>query len=141
MLADRRPDFQKRQNDAAAARKALLEKARQVAEDPALAERKRQRAEIVRNREIRVAEREAARKAREAEEARLRQLEEERLAAEAARLAEEERLRKIEEEKLAEMIRIEEAEKMVALLAEQKAARDARYAARKAAKKERRKGI
>jgi hypothetical protein len=38
------------------------------------------------------------------------------------------------------MIEAEEAEKATALAAEQKAARDARYAARKAAKKERRRG-
>lgn len=130
MFADRRPDFQKRQSDAAAARQALLEKARKVAEDPGLAERKAQRAETIRAREIRAAERKAARKAREAE-----------LAADAIRKAEEERLRLIEEEKLTEMLRLEEAEREVALLAEQKAARDARYAARKAAKKQRRKGI
>ena len=37
-------------------------------------------------------------------------------------------------------IQKEEEERSLALLAEQKAARDARYAARKAAKKERRKG-
>ncbi|MEX0954577.1 MAG: DUF6481 family protein [Rhizobiaceae bacterium] len=129
MFADKRPDFQKRQSDAAAARQELLEKARKVAEDPGLAERKLQRAETVRAREIRAVEREAARKARKAE-----------LAAEAVRTAEEERKRLIEEEKLAEMMRLDEADREVALLAEQKAARDARYAARKAAKKQRRKG-
>jgi hypothetical protein len=130
MFDDRRPDFQKRQSDAIAARKALLEKARKVAEDPGLAERKQQRAEIALAREKRAAERKAARKVREAE-----------IAAETARKAEEERLRLIEEEKLAEKARIEEAERAVALLAEQKAARDERYAARKLAKKQRRKGV
>ena len=79
--------------------------------------------------EFLLAEREAARLAREAE-----------LAAEAARQAELAAKAKREAEELEALIAAEKAEAEARLLAEQKAARDARYAARKAAKKERRRG-
>ena len=71
------PDLQERQSGAAAARKAALDKFRAASEDPEVAKRLAERAEIHKARQIRVAEREAARKVREAE-----------LAAEAARQAE-----------------------------------------------------
>jgi membrane protein involved in colicin uptake len=123
------PDLEKRQSAAAAAKKALLERFRAASEDPRIAEKQAERAAIVAAREKRMAEREAAKRAREAEQA-----------AEAARLAEAERLARIEEEKLQALIEAEKAEAEARLLAEQKAARDARYAARKAAKKVRRRG-
>ncbi len=121
--------FKERQADAAAAKRAMLERARSVASDDALAERRAEREKIVEARNVRAAEREAARIAREAEEA-----------AAAERAAEAARLAAIEEEKLAAAIKAEEEERHAALLIQQKADRDARYAARKAAKKDRRKG-
>ena len=79
-------------------------------------------------------ERKALAAARE-ERARLKAEEKARAAAdaEAARIAAEERLKREAEEAAieAERLKREEADKLVQLLAEQKAARDARYAARK----------
>jgi hypothetical protein len=122
-------DFQDRQSNAAAAKKQLLEKFRAAANDPGLAERQAERAAIHEARLVREAEREKARKIREAELA-AQAAREAELAAQAAREAEEVR-------KAAELA---EAEAALALLAEQKATRDKRYAARKAAKKARRRG-
>ena len=73
----RSPDVLERRNNAAAVKKAMLEKFRAAAQDPALEEARLKRIAINEAREIRAAEREAARKVREAE-----------LAAEAARQAE-----------------------------------------------------
>ncbi len=115
--------FGDRLKDAAAARAAQLEKAR--AKMAALAETKperdAERAKIAAER----AQREEQR--RHEKEARLKREAEERVAAEAARIqaervAEEERNRAANEER----------EKLAKLLTDQKAARDARYAARKA---------
>lgn len=107
-FSDKFTDRQRAANDA---RKAMLErfKAQPGPDDPAVQARAAERARIAEQRE-------QARLAREA-----RKAEEKRLAEEAA---------------LAEMIRIEEEKKAAAeaaalLLIEQKAARDARYAARK----------
>jgi hypothetical protein len=121
-------DLKDRQKNASEARKVMLEKFLAKAEDPVLEQRRVERAAIEEARRIRQAEREQARK-----------IEDERLAAEAAlraaaeaeakRLAEEEAIRKTKEE----------ADIMMTLLAEQKAARDARYAARKAASKKKKK--
>jgi hypothetical protein len=122
-------DFQERQGNAAAAKKQMLEKFRAAANDPGLAERQAARTAIHEARLVREAEREKARKVREAELA-AQAAREAELAAQAAREAEEVR-------KAAELA---EAEAALALLAEQKAARDKRYAARKAAKKARRRG-
>lgn len=122
-------DPQERQKNAIAARLAMLEKHRAALNAPELAQRLAERKAVHEARLARMAEREEARKQREAELAR-----EAALAAERAREAER------EAQRLEELRQAEEAEKQLALLAEQKAARDARYAARKAAKKMRRRG-
>jgi len=114
--------FGDRLSDAQKARQAMLDKAR--AKLAALAETKpnrdAERAKIAADREKREEQR------RLEKEARLKREAEERAAAEAARLeaerlAAEEAHRKASEEKM----------KLAQLLADQKAARDARYAARK----------
>ena len=96
---------------------------------PRLAERQAARAAIHEARLARMAEREKARQAREAE-----------LAAQAAREAELAAQAAREAEAAKAAAEAAEAERAEALLAEQKAARDERYAARKAAKKVRRRG-
>jgi hypothetical protein len=118
------PDFHDRLKDAAEARKALLAKLQAAPrpDDPVMIEKRRERQAIA-----------EARVERQAERARVRQAEkaaQEQAAAEAERLAAEEAAR------LAAEVVAREA----ALAAEQKAARDERYAARKLAKKQRRKG-
>jgi hypothetical protein len=120
------PDLNDRQSHAAAAKKALLEKFRAAAADPTIEQR---RAAYEAESLARKAIRDAARKKREAEEA--------IATARAAELAEKARR---EAEEFAALATAEAAEREAALKAEQKAARDARYAARKAAKKERRRG-
>jgi len=116
---------------AAEAKQKMLEKFKKsmVMDDPAKIEIRRQREAIVAARAEREAQRATARLQREAELARQAQI-----AAEAAAAA------KRAAEELAAREAAEQAEREAALLAEQKAARDARYAARKAAKKERRRG-
>jgi hypothetical protein len=125
------PDFRQRQDDAAAAKKAMLGKFRATPgpDDPAVAERRRAREAMLAERAARAAQREAAKRAHEAElaEQAIRAAE---LAAQAERDAAEARAR----------AEAERAEREAVILAEQKAARDERYAARKAAKKQRRKG-
>ena len=108
MTAYKDKDFGERLSTAAAARKATLEKfrAKPGPDDPAVAERRAARQALVVAREARLAEREAARKAEKAREAAREE--------EAARQA------------------AEQTDRDVALEAERKAARDARYAARKA---------
>ena len=108
MTAYKDKDFGERLSAAAAARKATLERfrAKPGPDDPAVAERRAARQALVVAREARVAEREAARKAEAAREAARE--------AEAARQA------------------AEQTDRDAALEAERKAARDARYAARKA---------
>jgi len=107
------PNLQERQNASAEAKKAMLEKFRASPgpDDPAVVERRAAREAMLAERTARAAQREAAKRAHEAE-----------LAEQAARAA------------------AEQAEREAAALAEQKAARDERYKARKAAKKQRRKG-
>src|SRR5712691_3503042 len=61
------PDLQQRQSNAAAAKKAMLEKFRAASEDPAVAKRHATRAAVNEQRLVRVAEREAAKKLRAAE--------------------------------------------------------------------------
>lgn len=103
--------FAERQDAAAKARQALLERARALApgNDPGFAERQAQRQAVALAREARIAERRAAKAAEAAAKA--------AAAAEALRIAEEERVA---------------AEKAAAeLAARQKAIRDAKYAARK----------
>jgi hypothetical protein len=118
------PDFNDRQTNAVAARKALLDKFRAAASDPALEQR---RAAYEAESLARKAVREEARRKREAEER--------AAAALAAQRAEQARR---EAEEAAARAAAEAAERELALRAEQKAARDARYAARKAAQKRRR---
>jgi hypothetical protein len=107
--------FDERRSAAADAKKAALEKFRAKAAeiDSTFAERQAAAIKLRDERDKRTAEREAAKRARE-EEAK-------RAAEQAAREAEEKRLQKETEERA----------KITELLAAQKAARDARYAARK----------
>jgi hypothetical protein len=114
--------FGDRLGDAQKARAAMLEKARAklTVLNETKPERDAERAKIAAER----AKREEQRKADK--EARLKREAEERAAAEAARI-EAERLAAIERDRAAN----EEREKLARLLTEQKAARDARYAARK----------
>jgi hypothetical protein len=114
--------FGDRLGDAQKARTAMLEKARakMATLNESKPERDAERAKVVAEREKREEQRRLEKEARQKREA------EERAAAEiarleAARLAEEERNRKANEEKT----------KLAQLLNDQKAARDARYAARK----------
>jgi membrane protein involved in colicin uptake len=123
------PELKDRQATADAAKKAMLEKFRAASQDPAIEEQRVKRAAIHEARLVRGAEREAAKKAREAELA-AQAAREAELAAQAAREAEEAKARAA----------AAEADRVAMLEAEQKAARDARYAARKADKKVRRRG-
>src|SRR6266852_5711261 len=106
------PDHQQRQSAAAAAKQAMLQKFCAASEDPEVARRHAARVAMNEARLVRMAEREAAKRAREAE-----------LAEQAARAAE-----------LAAQAQ-REAEEADALLAAQRADRDAQYAARKGSKK------
>ncbi len=118
--------FTDRLEAAAKAKQAQLERARAKSpqNDPEFAKRQAERKRQAEERETRLAAR-AAEKAADAQRA-----SERRVADEAAR---------IEADKLAEVARLkarrEEADRLVALAAEQKAARDARYAARKQRKR------
>jgi hypothetical protein len=114
--------FNDKLQDQAKARAAQLERARAKSpqNDPDFAKRQAERKKLAEEREARIAQR-AAEKAEEARLAAERKATEAAAKAEADKLAEEERLR----------LRREEADRLVALAAEQKAARDARYAARK----------
>jgi hypothetical protein len=117
--------FADRLGTAHKARKAMLERVRAMpsADDPAVTGRKAARQAISAAREVRLAERESDRiaaQARKAEERLVHEVneQEKRLAKEAAETVE----------------RAEEADRQAALEVAQKAARDARYAARKARK-------
>jgi hypothetical protein len=123
------PDLQQRQRDAAAAKKATLEKFRAASDDPDVAMRHATRVAMNEARSVRIAEREGAKRAREAE-----------LAEQATRAAELALQAQREAEKVEALAAAEKAEREALVAAEQKVARDARYAARKAAKKERRRG-
>lgn len=119
--------FGDRLQAAAKAKQALLERAKAKANDPALAEKRAAHAALAAEREKREAQRSAEKRAAEERAAA------ERAAAEAAR-HEAERL----EAERRETEERAEADRLVALAAEQKAARDARYAARKARQKKKR---
>jgi Family of unknown function (DUF6481) len=110
----REPEFVERQIAAANARKAMLEKFRARAADPAAVAQQQTRA-------AEAADRDAARKIRETEKA-----------AKKTRDAEAAAAAKREATAAAERALTEKAERERALKAEQKSARDARYAARKA---------
>jgi hypothetical protein len=115
--------FDDRLTAAANAKKALLEKflAKTAASDPGLAERQSARQRIATAREIRVTERQALRRENEARAAAV-------AAAEAAALAAEQTARDVAAAEQA----VSDAAAALALEGEQKIARDARYAARKA---------
>lgn len=119
MKAPKNSEFQDRLTLAAKAKTAMLERfrARPGPDDPAVLERKAAQAAIDAAREIRAAERKQAREA------------------EAARKAAEQAARVLEESaKAAEQVaqKAADAARLIQLAAEQKAARDARYAARQA---------
>jgi len=111
MSGFREPGFADRQKAAQQAKRDLLNKfkAQPGQDDPDVAKRRAEREAIAANRE-------KARLAREAEKAEAKRREEEAAAAEAARIAREKQ---------------EEEERLAMLEVEQKAKRDARYAARK----------
>ncbi|MGI3779086.1 MAG: DUF6481 family protein [Janthinobacterium lividum] len=119
MSAFKGAGFNDRRDAAANAKKALLEKfkSRPAADDPAILQKQAEMKAIADAREVRAAERA---KLKEADLVRLR-AEEEAALVEKARLAAE-----AEEQRLAALEREE------AIKAERKAARDAKYAARKA---------
>jgi Family of unknown function (DUF6481) len=129
MSSFRSPDVLERRNNAAAVKKAMLEKFRAAAQDPALDRQRLNRIAVNEARTGRIVTREAAKKVREAE-----------LAAQAALAAERAALAQREVEQAEALAATEAAERATALAATQKAERDARYAARKAAKKVRRRG-
>ena len=113
----KQPDFLERQEAAAKARQAALEKFRAKAADPALAER-------LTARTAGAAERKASRTVRENEKA-VKKARDAELAQQAERDA----------VKAAERAKAESADRKLKLQAEQKVARDARYAARKSRSK------
>ena len=117
MAGFKNPNFIERQEAAAKAKKAALEKFLAKAADPALAER-------LTARTASAADRKAVRNARETEKA-------ETKARDAERALKAERDAALQ----AERDKAERAERELALQAEQKAARDARYAARKSKSK------
>jgi Family of unknown function (DUF6481) len=116
-------DVSKRLATAKSAKQEMMTRfrARPAEDDPGVIERKAARLATSQAREARIAEREAADRAKAEREA----IEEKAREAEAARLALEQAEREAVERRA-------EADREVALLAEQKIARDARYAARKA---------
>ena len=119
----RTPDFKDRLSAASAAKKAQIERARAIADDPARLRRIEARSEIIAARNIRIAERERVRREAIAREAA------ERAAAEAAEAAALEAARKAEEEareaRLLEQARLDAAAaaKLEALLAIRRAGR------------------
>ena len=122
------PNFKDRLSAASAAKKAQLERARAIAEDPERLERIKVRSEIIAARNIRITERE--RDKREAIEREVA----ERAAAEAAEAAAHEAARKVEEE--ARTARLaEEARLDAAAAAEREAILAIRRAGRKAKKR------
>ena len=120
------PDLQKRQTDAAAAKSAQLIKYRRAVEDPAVPVRAAARMVLNDARLARAADRTAVKKLRQAEEAE-EDARRENLALQAER----------EAETLAAAVAAEISEREATRTAEQKAVRDARYAARKTKKQHR----
>lgn len=120
------PDLQKRQTDAAAAKSAQLIKYRRAVEDPAVPVRAAARMALNDARLARAADRTAVKKLRQAEEAE-EDARRENLALQAER----------EAETLAAAVAAETREREATRTAEQKAVRDARYAARKTKKQHR----
>ncbi len=118
MKAFKSPTFSERLGTSTSARKAALERfrARPAPDDPAVVEQRAARQAVAAARELRAAERSQTRQAEEARQA--------------AELAAREQAERAERE--ARQLR--EADEQIALEAERKAARDNRYAARKARK-------
>jgi hypothetical protein len=129
MSSFRSPNLLERRNNAATLKKVMLEKFRAARQDPAFEQHRLKRIAVNVARVLRAAEREAAKKVREAE-----------LAAQGARAAELAAQAHREAEEAETLAKAQAAERAAALAAEQKAGRDARYAARKTAKKIRRRG-
>jgi membrane protein involved in colicin uptake len=129
LLGFKHPKLEDRRWAADAAKKAMQEKFRAALQDPAREDQRAKRLAIHNARLVRMAEREAAKKATEAKLA-AQAAHEAELAIQAAREAEEANIRAA----------TEEAERAAALMAQQKAERDARYVARQAAHKVRRRG-
>lgn len=121
--------FQERQAAATTAKKALLERSKEIAADPAIAQRRAERQELAKARQVRAEARAAEKKVAA-----------EKMAADAARAEEANQQAAAEAALLQVALQHEEDQRQMAVLAEQKTARDAKYAARKAAKKDRRKG-
>ena len=124
MSSFRSPDLLERRNNSANVKKVMLEKFRAAGQDPAFEQERLKRFAVNEARVARTAEREAAKKVREAE-----------LVAQAARAAELAAQAQCETEKAEALAKAKAAERDAALAAEKKAERDARYAARKTAKK------
>jgi hypothetical protein len=124
------PDFGQRRKESVQAKKAMIEKFRAAPgpDDPVVAERQAARERVVLERSTRLAKREAAKRAHEAQ-----------LAEQAARDAEMAAQAAREAAQISARAKADQAERDAALQAEQKTARDQRYAQRKAAKKQRRK--
>jgi hypothetical protein len=132
------PSFEDRRSDAAKAKETTLAKFRKSPGplDPITIQKDRERAAITAARAARAAERELARQAQEAET-----IVQAGISAETERLLAEQAAREAtEQSKRDAALKAEQVERDVALKAEQKATRDVRYAARKTAKKERRRG-
>ena len=124
----RTPDFKDRLSAASAARKAQIERARAMAEDPERLKRIEARSEIIAARNSRIAERERHRREESAREAA------ERAAAEAAEAAALAVARKAEAE-AREARRVEQARLEAAAAAQREAILAARRAGRKAKKR------
>jgi hypothetical protein len=116
-------DLSERRKDADTAKRAMLERfrARPAVNDPAIMERKAARLVASQERKARIAERAVARRAEMERQAAELKLHEE----DAARMAVEQAEREVAERRA-------EGDRAVKILAEQKAARDSRYAARQA---------
>jgi hypothetical protein len=123
------PDLAERQKLAAAAKEAMLKKFRAASQDPVAAVKRTARVALNDARVVRAAERDVAKKELQAEKAR-----------QAAGAAERVAQAQHEKEQAEALVTADKARQKVALEAEQKVARDVRYAARKSAKKERRRG-
>jgi hypothetical protein len=133
MSAHKNDDFGNRLSAAANAKKALLERfrARPGPDDPVVIARQEERRAIAAARDIRMAEQRAAREAAAIREAAERAAQ----AAEAEARAKAEAARLVEEAERAVAAEADAKTRALALAAEQKALRDARYAARKARKR------
>jgi Family of unknown function (DUF6481) len=131
MSAKTNPTLQDRLSQASEKKKTMLAKFKKAInpDDPATIENRRQREAIAAARSERATQREAARLQHEHKLAKQAAIDAEAVV-EAKRAAAEQAAREA----------AEVAEREAALKGEQKAARDVRYAARKAAKKERRRG-